>query len=99
MPMVLFTQIWKSLAYSTGGILLGGLDWLASSVGMQISALLCIALVFALPQSLWNIWVALAVFMSAQVILAGRRFLGGEDQWAGLDFTDRLYAYKKTKST
>ena len=102
MPMVLFTQIWKSLAYSTGGILLGGLDWLASSVGMQISALLCIGIVFALPQSLWNIWIALAVFMATQVILAGQRFFGGKDQWEGLDFSDRLYAYKqpaKTKST
>ena len=99
MPMVLFTQIWKSLAYSTGGILLGGLDWLASSVGMQISALLCIGLVFTLPQSLWNIWIALAVFMATQVILAGQRFFGGKDQWEGLDFTNRLYAYKQAKKT
>ena len=91
MPMVLFTQIWKSLAYSTGGILLGGLDWFASSLGMQISALLCIGLVTILPSTLWNIWIALAVFMAAQVILASQRFLGGKDQWAGLDFSTPAY--------
>ena len=91
MPMVLFTQIWKSLAYSTGGILLGGLDWFASSLGMQISARLCIGLVTILPSTLWNIWIALAVFMAAQVILASQRFFGGKDQWAGLDFSTPAY--------
>jgi putative MATE family efflux protein len=91
MPMVLFTQIWKSLAYSTGGILLGGLDWWNSSLGMQVSALLCVGIVWALPSSLWNIWIALAVFMATQVIMAGHRFLGGKDQWAGLDFSTPAY--------
>lgn len=69
MPVVLFTQIWKGLAYSTGGVLLGGLDWMSSSVGMQVSAALCIGLVWVLPRTLWSIWVALAAFMATQVIL------------------------------
>ena len=33
MPVVLATQIFKGLSYSTGGILLGGLDWLYSTIG------------------------------------------------------------------
>ena len=91
MPVVLFTQVWKGLAYSTGGILLGGLDWFHSSLGMQISAVLCIGLTLLLPQSLWNIWVALAVFMGTQVVLAFARFVSGKGQWAGLS----LFSSKK----
>jgi Na+-driven multidrug efflux pump len=86
MPMVLFTQIWKSLAYSTGGILLGGLDWWHSSYGMQVSAALCIGLCYILPRNLWNIWIALAVFMATQVIMASQRFLSGKDQWSGMSW-------------
>jgi Na+-driven multidrug efflux pump len=91
MPVVLFTQIWKGLAYSTGGILLGGLDWFHSSLGMQISAAVCVGLTVLLPQSLWNIWVALAAFMAGQVILAFMRFTSGKGEWAGLSL------FKKSK--
>ena len=96
MPVVLFTQIWKGLAYSTGGILLGGLDWFHSSLGMQISAALCIGLTVLLPQSLWNIWVALAAFMAAQVILAFVRFTSGKGQWAGLSLFAKEKAFLAT---
>jgi Na+-driven multidrug efflux pump len=68
MPVVLLTQMIKGLAYSTGGIILGGLDWYWSSLGMQISAVVCIGLTYALPPSLWNIWIALAGFMGIQVV-------------------------------
>ena len=67
MPIVLLTQMVKGLAYSTGGIILGGLDWFWSSLGMQLSAVVCIGLVYVLPPSLWNIWIALAAFMGTQV--------------------------------
>eukprot|EP01038_Epipyxis_sp_PR26KG_P005340 gene5340-7410_t len=66
MPIVLLTQLFKGLAYSTGGIILGGLDWYWSSLGMQISAVVCIALTCILPNTLWNIWVALCAFMATQ---------------------------------
>jgi putative MATE family efflux protein len=42
MPVVLVTQIFKGLCYSTGGILLGGLDWLNSTIGMVIASVICI---------------------------------------------------------
>ena len=67
MPVVLATQIFKSLAYSTNGVLLGGLDWIYSSVGMTAAAAVLIGLLKALPNSLWNIWVALLAFMAGQV--------------------------------
>lgn len=69
MPIVLLTQMVKGLAYSTGGIILGGLDWFWSSLGMQIAAVVCIGLVYVLPPSLWNIWIALAAFMGTQVCM------------------------------
>lgn len=95
MPVVLITQIWKGLAYSTGGILLGGLDWVNSSLGMQVSAALCIGLTLLLPPSLWNIWVSLAVFMATQVILAFVRFTSGKDQWAELSLFDKEKMFLK----
>lgn len=67
MPIVLVTQLFKGLAYSTGGIILGGLDWKWSSLGAMISAVLCVGLTAVLPPSLWNIWVALSVLMATQV--------------------------------
>ena len=84
MPVVLVTQMIKGLAYSTGGILLGGLDWSTSSSGMVISSAICVLLTKLLPSSLWNIWVALAAFMGTQVIHASHRFLTGQGPWEGL---------------
>jgi Na+-driven multidrug efflux pump len=67
MPVVIATQVFKGLGYATGGIILGGLDWTWSSLGSQLSAVLCLALVRLLPASLWNIWISLAVLMATQV--------------------------------
>lgn len=67
MPVVLLTQLVKGLAYSTGGIILGGLDWFWSSLGMQLAAFVCVGLIYVLPPTLWNIWIALAGFMGTQV--------------------------------
>lgn len=67
MPMVLATQLSKGLAYATGGIILGGLDWQWASLGPVLSSVLCVGLLLALPVNLWNIWVSLAVLMAAQV--------------------------------
>lgn len=67
MPIVLVTQLAKGLAYSTGGILLGGLDWLWSSLSMQVASIACIGTIFLLPRSLSSIWIGLANFMGFQV--------------------------------
>lgn len=67
MPIVLLTQIFKGLAYSTGGILLGGKDWNWSTFSMISASVVCVSLISILPTSLWNIWVALAAFMATQV--------------------------------
>lgn len=45
MPIVLITQLAKGLAYSTGGIILGGLDWFWSSLGTTISLSGCIEMI------------------------------------------------------
>ena len=84
MPVVLVTQIFKGLSYSTGGILLGGMDWFYSSLGMTIASMACIGVVTFMPPSLWNIWVGLAVFMGTQVFLAGIRLLSNKGPWVNL---------------
>jgi putative MATE family efflux protein len=84
MPVVLMTQIFKGLAYSTGGILLGGLDWGWSTASMVIAACLSITCTLVLPPSLWNIWVSLSLFMAVQVAVASFRFLSGKGPWRGV---------------
>jgi Na+-driven multidrug efflux pump len=81
MPVVLATQIFKGLAYSTGGILLGGLDWLWSTFSMVAASAVCMALITILPHSLWNVWVALAAFMATQVFISSIRFLSRKGPW------------------
>jgi putative MATE family efflux protein len=85
MPVVLLTQLFKGLAYSTGGIILGGLDWFWSSLGMQIAAALAIGMVYVMPLSLWNIWASLCVFMATQVVVSGYRIVSNKGPWNGLD--------------
>ena len=84
MPVVLVTQIFKGLSYSTGGILLGGMDWLWSTIGMCAAGAACVTTVLTLPPSLWNIWVGLAVFMATQVVVAGLRLASGRGPWSQL---------------
>ena len=69
MPAVIATQVFKGLGYSMVGIILGGSDWLWSSLGSQLSAALCVGIVAALPPSLWNIWLGLTVLMATQVTI------------------------------
>ena len=85
MPMVLVTQIFKGLSYSTGGILLGGMDWAPSTMGMVMAAVCAISYVLLTPLTLWNIWVGLAIFMGMQVLTAGVRLLSGQGPWQGLN--------------
>jgi putative MATE family efflux protein len=67
MPIVLFAQIIKGISSSTGSILLGGCDWVWSTLSMKMAAAICIGLIFLLPPSLQSIWIALTAFMSTQV--------------------------------
>ena len=91
MPMVLLTQVLKGFAYSTGGIVLGGLDWQTSATGMTISAFVTVAVIELLRLTgafggvtLWNIWVALAMFFATQVGHALLRVFSSDGPWAGL---------------
>ena len=91
MPMVLLTQVLKGFAYSTGGIVLGGLDWQTSATGMTISAIVTVTVVelFRLTKAfggvtVWNIWIALAMFFATQVCHALLRVFSGNGPWSGL---------------
>ena len=71
-------------AYSTGGILLGGLDWAFTTLSMCTASVVCTLLVRVLPASLWNVWAALAAFMATQVACSAARFLSGTGPWKGV---------------
>lgn len=90
MPVVLWTQIFKSLAYSTNGVLLGGLDWVYSSTGMTAASLVLISLLLVLPNTLKNIWISLAAFMASQVIISSARFMSQRGPWKGIDFSGKV---------
>lgn len=70
MPIVMLAQIVKGLSSATGTILLGGCDWLWSSLSMQTASLVCVLLIAMLPPSLNSIWIALGTFMFVQVRLS-----------------------------
>lgn len=50
MPVVLLTQLLKGLVYSTGGILLGGLDFMYSTMSMTVAAVACVVSLFVVPR-------------------------------------------------
>jgi Na+-driven multidrug efflux pump len=83
-PLVLMTQIFKGVSSSTGGILLGGLDWSFSTAGMIIASVLSILSFYLLPKSLMSIWFSLAVFTSSQVITAMIRIYSDTGPWKNL---------------
>jgi putative MATE family efflux protein len=89
MPIVLITQLAKGLTYSTGGIILGGLDWSWSTASMMVASILSTAMVYTLKPTLWNIWLALAVFMSSQVVCAMVRIISKTGPWSYLKDSDR----------
>ncbi len=100
MPIVLLTQILKGLAYSTGGILLGGLDWVWSSAGTITASIVTISLIKILPNNLYNIWIALCAFMGTQVMVSALRVLTNTGPWTGLKIWDRIpFNGKWTKYT
>ena len=86
MPIVLIAQVFKCLSSSTGGILLGGLDWNWSTASMSIAALLCVILTKILPGSLTSIWIALATFMATQLVVATYRIFSNKGPWKDLTF-------------
>ena len=101
MPMVLLTQVLKGFAYSTGGIILGGLDWQTSAEGMTISAIITVVILEILSRSgfmggltVWNIWIALAAFFLTQVIHALVRMFSGTGPWQGLYLFKGIFAKK-----
>ena len=85
MPVVLMTQLFKGLAYSSGGILLGGRDWSFSTLSMIISSIVCILVTKYLPilqpKSLYNLWIGLATFMATQVLVAAARISSRTGPW------------------
>ena len=83
-PIVLLTQIFKGVSSSTGGVLLGGLDWTWSTVGMITSSILSILAVTILPKTLTNLWLSLAIFTSVQVVTALGRIYSNTGPWKGV---------------
>ena len=64
MPAVILAQIFKSISSSSGGILLGGLDWSWSTAGMIIASSLSIFLIYFLPATLNSIWISLGKYIN-----------------------------------
>eukprot|EP00547_Thalassionema_nitzschioides_P010682 CAMPEP_0194258092 /NCGR_PEP_ID=MMETSP0158-20130606/40577_1 /TAXON_ID=33649 /ORGANISM="Thalassionema nitzschioides, Strain L26-B" /LENGTH=543 /DNA_ID=CAMNT_0038997373 /DNA_START=75 /DNA_END=1706 /DNA_ORIENTATION=+ len=86
-PVVLATQTAKGLCYPVNGILMGGLDWtytmttmwaanLASVGYLQYCSMSSSSLV-----SLNQIWIALFIFMTTQVITGAGRFQSKTGVW------------------
>lgn len=65
---LILTQIFKSFAYASGGLLLGRFDWRFASYAVQFGAVCSFFYLFLTQPSLKNSWISLEVFMISQAI-------------------------------
>lgn len=86
-PVVLATQTAKGLCYPVNGVLMGGLDWTYTMVTMWVSNLASVGYLqyCLMPSSslvsLNQIWTALFIFMTTQVITGVGRFQSKTGVW------------------
>jgi Na+-driven multidrug efflux pump len=85
-PAVLLTQVFKGLAYPVNGIIMGGMDWVFSMVGMWVANITCVGMIRgwsrgAQTVSLNQIWIALAAFMGIQVVTGIMRYESKTGVW------------------
>eukprot|EP00962_Isochrysis_galbana_P040006 scaffold14464_cov108-Isochrysis_galbana.AAC.2 len=83
MPLVLVTQVIKGLAYPSNAMLMGGSDWLASTLAMWASSALLVRLLSS-PTSgsgLMDVWAALAACFAMQVVTALGRVASRTGPW------------------
>jgi Na+-driven multidrug efflux pump len=83
MPLVLVTQIIKGLAYPSNAVLMGGSDWLASTIAMWASSALLVQLLSSnlLGSGLRGVWAALAACFAMQVVTALGRVASRTGPW------------------
>lgn len=92
LPAVIATQVLKGLAYSTNGIVMGGLDWVFTMLSMWVANFVCIGMVkgFSLfsgsPNTLGQLWWALAAFMGTQVVTSLLRLKSKTGVWKVLKY-------------
>lgn len=95
-PAVIATQVLKGLAYSTNGIVMGGLDWLFTMLSMWAANFVCIGMVrgFSMlsgsPTTLGQIWWALAAFMGTQVVTSLLRLKSKTGVWKILRYENEV---------
>jgi Na+-driven multidrug efflux pump len=85
-PMVLATQTAKGLCYPVNGVIMGGLDWRYSMIGMWAANFVCVGLIKLFSRggavvSLNQIWTALFVFMFAQLVTGMLRYGSKTGVW------------------
>jgi putative MATE family efflux protein len=88
MPLVMLNQVMIGLTSTLAGLLMGGHDWLWTTYGMMISALVSIAFAKLMPSSLFNVWIAVTAFNACQVLSSAGRIFSGSGPWSDLWRTD-----------
>lgn len=87
MPAVLVTQVLKGLAYPANAVLMGGKDWLASTLAMWASSAVLVYLLASGtfgPPSLRSVWSALAACFAMQIGTALGRVTTRTGPWRAL---------------
>mmetsp|Transcript_12462 Transcript_12462/g.19207 ORF Transcript_12462/g.19207 Transcript_12462/m.19207 type:complete len:543 (+) Transcript_12462:237-1865(+) len=85
-PVVLATQTAKGLCYPVNGVLMGGLDWTYTMTTMWVANLASVGylqycLLSSNLVSLNQVWIALFIFMTTQVITGVGRFQSKTGVW------------------
>jgi Na+-driven multidrug efflux pump len=83
MPLVLVTQVIKGLAYPANAVLMGGSDWLASTLAMWASSAVLVHLLSrsAFGTGLHAVWGSLAACFAMQVVTALGRVASRTGPW------------------
>jgi putative MATE family efflux protein len=96
MPFVLLNQVLIGLTSTLAGLLMGGHDWLWTTYGMVVSALVSVSLAKVLPPTLPSTWITLSAFIGCQAICSAGRIFSGTGPWAALWENDHV---EKTNNT
>jgi Na+-driven multidrug efflux pump len=92
-PMVLATQTAKGLCYPVNGVIMGGLDWKYTMIAMWVANFACLGTIkfFSLGGAvvtLNQVWTALFVFMTAQLVTGVARYRSKTGVWKILEEDD-----------
>jgi putative MATE family efflux protein len=92
LPAFLLAQIVKGLAFSSNGILMGGMDWRGSMLSMWAANVVSITAFqwTSGPTTVTKLWLSWTIFLSTQAFFGLGRYISRTGEWKRLRRNQRL---------